>query len=40
MMTNAYVGCYLNNQKTIEKLVGKEMVDFSNTVLRIGAESI
>lgn len=40
MMTNVYVGCYLNNQKTIEKIVGRDMIDFTNTILRVGAESV
>ena len=40
MMTNAYVGCYLNNQKTIEKLIGNHMVSFSQTILRIGNEVV
>lgn len=34
MMTNVYVGCYLNNQKTIEKLTGKNMVEFSLAILK------
>lgn len=40
MITNVYVGCYLNNQKTIEKIVGRNMVDFTTTILRVGAESV
>lgn len=40
MMTNVYVGCYLNNQKTIEKVVGRDMVAFSTAILRVGAESV
>lgn len=40
MMTNVYVGCYINNQKTIEKIAGKNMIEFSTAVLRIGAEAI
>ena len=40
MITDAYVGCYINNQKTIEKITSKNMVDFTKTVLRIGADSI
>jgi len=40
MMTDCYVGAYLNNQKTIEKIAGQSMVEFSKTILRIGAESV
>lgn len=40
MITNAYVGCYLNNQKTIEKIVGKQMVEISKTIFNVGSESI
>lgn len=40
MMTNAFVGCYINNQKTIEKLVSEDMVKFSQTILRIGKEVV
>lgn len=36
MITDAYVGCYMNNQKTIEKIAGRSMVDYTKTVLRIG----
>lgn len=40
MITDVYVGCYINNQKTIEKVVGKDMIDFTNNILRIGAEMV
>ena len=40
MITDAYVGAYINNQKTIEKIAGKDLVNFTNTVLRIGSDSI
>lgn len=40
MVTDAYVGAYLNNQKTIEKITNKNMVDFTKTVLSIGADAI
>lgn len=40
MLTDAYCGCYINNQKTIEKLVGREMVDFSKTIFQIGANAL
>lgn len=36
MLTNTYVGCYINNQKTIEKIVGGDLVDFSKTIFRLG----
>lgn len=37
MITNCYIGAYLNNQKTIEKITGNAMVEFTKTTLRIGA---
>lgn len=40
MMTNCYVGCYLNNQKTIEKIAGRNMIDFTKGILKIGNESV
>lgn len=40
MMTNCYVGCYINNQKTIEKIAGRNMIDFTKAVLKIGNESV
>lgn len=40
MITDAYVGAYLNNQKTIEKITGTSMNEFTKTLLSIGAESI
>lgn len=40
MMTNCYVGCYINNQKTIEKITGRNMVDFTKGILRIGSEAV
>ena len=40
MMTNCYIGSYLNNQKTIEKVVGTPMVEFSKNILRIGADLV
>lgn len=36
MMTDAYVGAYINNQRTIENIVGRDMVDFSKALFRIG----
>lgn len=39
MITNAYVGAYLNNQKTIEKVTGKNMVDFTRALFTLGSEA-
>ena len=40
MITNAYTGCYINNQKTIEKIIGRNMIDFTKGVLKIGNEAV
>lgn len=40
MVTDAYVGAYLNNQKTIEKVAGNCMTEFTKQLLTIGAESV
>lgn len=40
MITDAYVGAYLNNQKSIEKIANTSMVEFTKTLLSIGAESV
>lgn len=40
MLTDAYVGAYINNQKTIEKIAGTSMVEFTKAILAIGAESV
>jgi hypothetical protein len=40
MLIFAYVGAYLNNQKTIEKIVGKPMVDFVSQIIKIGSDLI
>ena len=37
MMTNTYVGAYIDQQMTIEKIAGPSMVKFSKTILQIGA---
>jgi len=37
MITNCYIGSYLNNQKTIEKVTGNTMVEFSKQILKIGS---
>lgn len=38
LLTNAYVGAYINNQKQIEKICGRDMVDYTNAVFRVGSE--
>ncbi len=40
MILDAYIGCYINNQKTIEKITGKDMVIFSKEILNIGSEVV
>lgn len=35
MLSDAYCGSYINNQKTIEKIVGKNMVDYTKQLLTI-----
>lgn len=35
MITNAYVGSYINNQKTIEKITGRNMVEFAAKIIEI-----
>jgi len=40
LITDAYVGAYLNNQKTIEKVLSTNMVEFTKAVLRIGGEAV
>lgn len=40
MITNAYVGAYLNNQKTIEKITGRFMVDYTTKLFSVGSELI
>ena len=37
MMTNTYVGAYLDQQMSIEKVAGQSMVKFTKTILQIGA---
>ena len=37
MMTNTYVGGYIDQQLSIEKIAGPSMVKFSKTILQIGA---
>ena len=38
IVTNAYVGAYINNQKTIEKVLGKTLVEFTNALFKVGSE--
>lgn len=40
MVTDAYVGAYINNQKTIEKIAGPAMIEFTKTMLEIGVGSV
>lgn len=40
MITNAYCGSYINNQKTIEKCCGRSMVEYTNAILRVGTDAI
>lgn len=35
MMINAYIGAYLNNQKTIEKICGDKMVTFVKDIIKV-----
>lgn len=36
MLIDTYIGSYLNNQKTIEKIVGRDVVTYSVNLFRIG----
>lgn len=36
MITNVYMGCYVNNQKTIEKIIETDLVYYSKAVILIG----
>lgn len=38
LLTNAYVGAYINNQKTIEKVCGRTLVEYTNAIFKIGSE--
>lgn len=35
MVSNAYIGAYLNNQKTIQKIIDTDMVTFTKTLINI-----
>lgn len=39
MLTDAYVGAYINNQNTIEQIAGRDMVEFTKTILQIGGNA-
>ena len=36
MMTNAYIGCYLNNQSTIEKVTNRGLPEYVKSILETG----
>lgn len=38
MITNAYCGGYLNNQKVIEKILGRTLVEYSVALLQLGSD--
>lgn len=38
LITNTYCGAYLNNQKTLEKVLGKNIVEYTVALLRLGSE--
>ena len=40
MMIYAYVGAYINNQKTIEKVCGNNMVEFVKGLLEVGENAL
>lgn len=41
MITNTYCGVYLNNQKTIEKVIGgNTLTSFTNAIFKIGADAV
>lgn len=40
ILINAYVGCYLNNQTTIEKITGQNLVNYINELFKLGSELI
>lgn len=39
LLTNAYCGAYIVNQKQIERCCGTAMVDYTNALLRLGVET-
>lgn len=40
MITDCYIGAYLNNQKTIEKVLGNTMVEFSKSIFIVGDDAV
>lgn len=40
MITDAYIGSYINNQKTIEKILGPSMIEFSKKIIDIGSNAL
>ena len=36
IITNAYVGSYINHQKTIEKVLGRTLTEFTNALFKVG----
>ena len=40
ILTDCYVGAYLNQQNTIEKVVGKNFTTFTNELLKVGSENV
>lgn len=38
LLINAYVGAYINNQKQIEKIAGRSMVEYCNALFKIGGD--
>lgn len=39
LLTDTYVGAYLNQQNTIEKVVGKNFTTFTNELIKVGSEN-
>ena len=39
ILTDAYVGAYINQQNTVTKIAGKNLVVFTNELLKIGSEN-
>ena len=40
MMTNTYIGGYIDHQNSIENIAGTSLVEFSKTILQIGASVV
>lgn len=36
MISNVYIGCYINNQKTIEKVISSDLIQFTKAIMIIG----